>query len=38
MSIASKVATAGQTLESRLNERGVDCSFGKNSDDKQPDN
>lgn len=35
MSICDKINTAGNTLQSKLNARGVSCTYGKNSDNKQ---
>ena len=35
MTICDKINTAGNTLQSKLNERGVSCTYGKNSDNKQ---
>ena len=35
MAICDKINTAGQTLLSNLNARGVSCTYGKNSENKQ---
>lgn len=35
MAICDKINTAGQTLQSNLNARGVSCTYGKNSENKQ---
>ena len=35
MSICDKFNTAGNTLQSKLNARGVSCTYGKNSNNKQ---